>query len=71
MTVQNDIGLLIDGYDRTGGQYVVNRGQVGEHNIWIDPRMNSFKRPFISEVFKQAMADAGASGIGYHELPTA
>lgn len=56
--------------NRPGGQYVVNLAQVTGHNIWIDPRMNSFDLPFVSEAFKQAMADAGVSGIGYHELPT-
>jgi hypothetical protein len=56
--------------NKPGGQYVVNLAQVADRNIWIDPRMNSFDLPFVSEAFKQAMADAGVRGIGYHALPT-
>lgn len=57
--------------NKSGGIYVVNLKQVEGHHLWIDPRMNSFDLPFVSEDFKRAMTDAGVTGIGYYELATA
>ncbi len=53
-----------------GGKYVVNLGKVGNHHVWIDPRMNSFDLPFVSRALKKHLEDAGVRGVGYHELPT-
>ncbi len=40
---------------KSGNRFVVSLKQVAGRHIWIDPRMNSFDLPFVSEVFKQAM----------------
>jgi hypothetical protein len=55
---------------KAGGEFVVDLARAGGHHIWIDPRMNTFNLPFVSSAFKQAMTEAGVTGIGYHELPT-
>lgn len=54
---------------KPGGQYVVNLAKLSGNNIWIDPRTH-FGSVFVSESFKQAMADAGVKGIGYNNFPT-
>ncbi|RWO04169.1 MAG: DUF1629 domain-containing protein [Mesorhizobium sp.] len=54
---------------KQGGKFAVNLEQVAGHHIWNDPRTH-FGSVFVSEMFKQAMANAGVRGIGYHELLT-
>lgn len=56
---------------KPGGKYVVSLEQVAGHHIWFDPRLAAFNLPFVSDTFKRAMAEAGVTGIGYHELATA
>jgi hypothetical protein len=48
------------------GKYVINLNQVAGHHLWFDKRA-MWHFPYVSEGFKQAMANAGVKGIGYHE----
>ena len=49
-----------------GGKFVVSLKQVGGHHVWFDKRA-MWHFPYVSAAFKQAMAEAGVKGIGYHE----
>jgi len=50
------------------GRFVASLAKVAGHHVWIDPRISAFSYPFVSEAFRSAMADAGVTGIGYHEI---
>jgi len=51
-----------------GGTYVVSLNRVGDHNIWIDPRILAFDFPFVTEKFKRSMDDVEVEGVGYREI---
>jgi hypothetical protein len=53
----------------SNGKFEVNLDQVGNHVLWIDPRLAAFDLPFVSETFREAASKANLRGIGYHELP--
>ena len=50
----------------SGGKYVVSLKRIGSHHVWFDKRA-MWHLPYVSAAFKQAMAEAGVNGIGYHE----
>lgn len=56
--------------NKPGGSYVVALKRVHGRHVWIDPRLNTFNMPFVSEAFRQAMSDASVHGLGYNRLKT-
>ena len=50
-----------------GGRYVFNLSQIGDADMWIDPRLGS-GTVFITENFKAMLSEADLPGLGYGEL---
>lgn len=59
-----DVGLW--DFNR-GGKYVFNLSQIGDVQIWIDPRLSSGSI-FIRQQMKNALYVAGLKGLGHGEL---
>ena len=50
-----------------GGKYIFNLLQIGDAQIWIDPRLNSGS-VFIRQQMKEAMHATGLMGLGHGEF---
>jgi hypothetical protein len=52
---------------RGNGEFVFNRGQIGDHHIWIDKFMAS-SDPLMSNAMHDALVAAEITGMGFQEF---